>query len=299
MPDIVNTELDMSQPDGLPKEQPRDEAGRFTKPEESAPKHPQGLVELARDFGFSDDEIGELSTSGLSAAIRRVRAVQEATRSQFAQAELVTKPAPIPEPELDLGLNAEEYDEKVVNAFNKLKARDAETSRALKELREELAQTRKANEDRDSRETARLIDDAIEALGPDYESYFGKGSGYDLKDSDPQAYTRRIKFLRLLDVDPRRASGKQLMAAIKSEAEQLMPKAKKAEENPYEQKPANGGPTRAQWDRGGTAIPTQRNGASEPKGAALARRNLEVTMREKGLNTSSEDREIYDTLPKR
>lgn len=298
----VNTELDMSQPDGLPKEQPRNDDGTFKKPEETTtPVHPPGLVALAKDFGFSDDEISDFSTNALSTAIRRTRANMEAQRSQFAQADLGSRPAPVPaaEPEFDFGgVKLEEFDEGLAKA---MRASHQANAQQLKEVREELAKTRAANEERDRHQTAQFIDDAFEALGPEYEEYFGKGSGFELKAGDPDAFQRRLILLNSAGVDPKQVSGKRLLSALKGAVTllKLQPKKADAKENVYEQKPAPGGPTKAEWDRGGTAVPTQRNNANEPNGVAKAKKNLESKFREQGLATTREDREIIDTLPKR
>jgi hypothetical protein len=99
------------------------------------------------------------------------------------------------------------------------------------------------------------------------------------------------------------ASGKQVLAKLKKVAEEVLeikPKAKQEEPPPDERRP--GRITRREWNGGGTAIPTQRSGANEPRGYERAVKNAEARARAIGAATSpsvaATDAAIIATFPK-
>lgn len=309
----ISAELDMSQPDGIPRErepQAKGPDGRFVKADAESISHPAYLTELASSYGFDAADCAAMSSESLGRAITRAQKRdtewQQRLQSATPQTPQVKK-EPEPEPELDLGLDPADYDEKILGAFNKLKTRDSERDKELKAMRRELADTKAREDARSQAQAAQMTDDAFEALGPEYEAYFGKGSVYEVREKDPAAFRRRVLCLQETGLNTGVASGKQLLAKLKAKADEIFKiekAAKPKEEDPYEA-PAkrNGRPTRAEWDRGGTAIPTDRTGAEEPKGYERAVRNAERRAKEAGHavapSTAKEDAELLATFKRK
>lgn len=302
-----NTQLDMSQPDGIPREQARNQDGTFKaeKPSET-PSHPAYLSELAKSFGFDEDDMKSMSSDALGRAITKAQRRDAEWGRRFQEHQ--PKPqepakAPEPEPEIDFGLNPEEYDEKVVGAFNKAKSLHTETQKELKELRKALAENQERERARSQAQATQLVDDAFEALGPEYEEYFGKGSVDDIA-SDPKLLRRRIIALQETGLNVGVASGKQILNKLKKVADEVLGIKPKAKEEKAEEEPTRPGrPTRREWNAGGTAVPTQRSNAEEPKGYERAVRNAERRAAANGgpvtPNHAKEDAEILATFPNR
>lgn len=299
-----NTQLDMSQPDGIPRERNGDGTFKAEKPSETPPSHPAYLSELAKSFGFDDDDMKAMSSEALGRAITKAQKRDaewgQRLQSHQQQTQPQAKP-PDPEPEIDFGLNPEEYDEKVVGAFNKAKSLHTETQKELKELRKALTENQERERARSQAQATQLVDDAFEALGPEYEEYFGKGSVDDIS-KDPKLLRRRIIALQETGLNVGVASGKQILNKLKKVADEVLgikPKAKEPEEEPARP----GRPTRREWNAGGTAVPTQRSNSEEPKGYERAARNAERRAAANGgpvtPNHAKEDAEILASFPKR
>lgn len=302
----------MSQPDGIPREaekpaRDRNKDGTFKDQQGGpdatvAPVHPSYLTDIARSFGFDDADFASMSSDALGRAVHKAQK-RDAEWHQRVQAQQPQAKPPEPEPELDLGLNPEEYDEKVVGAFNKLKSRDAATTKELKALRDELAQSKARDEARSRQQAIQLVDDAFEALGPEYEEYFGKGSVDEVSARDPKALRRRIIALQETGLDVSIASGKQILSKLKKVADEVLQikKAKEPEPEPEARRP--GRPTKKEWEEGGTAVPTQRSNAEEPKGYERAVRNAERRAKGNGVpvapSHAKEDAELLASFPKR
>lgn len=299
-----NTQLDLSQPDGVPREQQRNADGTFKKPDD-APAHPAYLTELAKSFGFDDDDMKAMSSEALGRAITRAQKRDaewnQRLQSQRPQSQQPVKPAE-PEPEIDFGINPEEHDEKVVSAFNKAKSLHTETQKELRDLRKKLAENEERERARSQQQAIQIADDAFEALGPEYEEYFGKGSLADIQ-SNPTILRRRVLALQETGLDVSVASGKQLLNKLKKVADEVLGVKPKAKDPEPEPEPRNGRPTRRDWDRGGTAVPTQRSNAEEPKGYDRAVRNAERRAKDAGgpvtPNHAKEDAELLATFPKK
>jgi hypothetical protein len=301
-----NTQLDMSQPDGVPREQARNSDGTFKeKPSETpaTPNHPAYLSELAKSFGFDDDDMKSMSSEALGRAITKAQK-RDAEWNQRLQSQ---KPqpqakAPEPEPEFDLGVDLKEIDEGVAGAFEKLKQARIQDAKELKELRKAIAENQERERARSQQQATQLVDDAFEALGPEYEEYFGKGSVDDIA-KDPKLLRRRIIALQETGLNVEVASGKQILSKLKKVADEVLGIKPKAKEEPEPEARPNGRPTRREWNAAGTALPTQRSNAEEPKGYERAVRNAERKAAANGgpvtPSHAKEDAEILATFPKR
>lgn len=301
---LGNTELDMSQPDGIPREaekpvQPKGPDGKFVKKDEA---HPTYLLNLASRLGFSESQCAIMSTEALGVAVEHAQARESEwqQRLQSTQPQAQVKP-PEPEPSFDLGVDLKEYDENLGKAFTSLQKEAIESRKALKELRDELAQTKARDQDRSIAQSKTLIDDAFEALGPEYAAYFGTGTGDDLKASDNASFRRRILALQETGLDARVTSGKQLLSKLKAKADEIFKIEKKeapaADARPEKKK---GRFTREEWEAGGTAVPTQRESDQEPFGRDRAIKNAERRARESGHSVSpstvKEDQELRNSF---
>lgn len=157
-PDVKPASKPTAEPTGLDLSQ--DAAKRGT----DAPKHTAQSVSFAKDFGFTNAEIAELSPKELDTAIRAAHKAMLRMSQDFRRNE-PREPAPAPapsetkaEPEAekdpldDLG----EFDEKLVGAIKKSRERDrAEIDKLRKEL-----DGSKANQEAAARES---VYDAVDA----------------------------------------------------------------------------------------------------------------------------------------
>src|SRR5207244_9118336 len=84
---------------------------------------------------------------------------------------------------------------------------------------------------------------------------------------------------------PTRRSSDLLRAQVAKRAKAMFVQAKGQEP---EKKPLNGAPSREQWDEGAVTRPTHRGNAAEPKGMALAERNVAAQLRERSEEHTSE-----------
>lgn len=268
-----------------PDPRPRNPDGTFARP---APVHPQYLKDQALEFGFSEADLAEMPTDALHRTVLQMAKNRLAFRSQQDTARTVqgdgprVDPPPQPEPAPDdLGLDESQYDPGLVGILKK-------QAKELAELRKVKGVVDSLNERETKRETSRagdLLDSHFEALGPEYERIFGAGPAGELADAD--AMKRRIFVLQEAGVNLSNVTPKSL-AKIKAVAEKIYmpPEAAKAPDPyaPAEKAPAaNGAKPRVSpedWAKASLAKPTQRSGASEPKGEALAKANLAQRFRE-------------------
>lgn len=308
-----------SSPEAAPsaEDRPRNPDGTFAafqkhiepaKPDPLA-KLPSYLVEQARDFGFSDDEIGEMSVNVLGKTINQMHRQQHALRNSFARERQISdgqvrapEPKPPEEPDVDLGIDNEaDYDPKLLGALKKLARANRDEVKALKG---ELAQRDMRDRERGNRRSVAMIDAAFAAL-PEYEKIFGKGPGTQLGSDKPEM-RRRIAVLRMANVDKSEiVSVAELKAQIKQATEDLYPSSFiSPEADPYaaaDKKPEKNGKakpriTEEEWADGALARPTQRKGADVVKGDALAVANMEKRLRDKGGDTIA-DAEEMDGFP--
>lgn len=306
----------------VPDQRPRNPDGTFAKIETSASapsvatplppevtppaaiSHPDYLVQAATNWGFAPEEIAVTPTHVLAKAVHRLqqnmlRQRQQTVTQQTLEAATVRQPEP--EPEIDLGLSSEDlesYDPKIIGAIKK--AASAPLSR-VKQLEAELAQERQRGAERDNRQACELIDAAFTRLGKDYVRIFGDGAGRDLQDQ--KQFKRRIATLQEAGIDMSRLNRSTLVKQIKEAADLLYGVGEAAAApaaDPYTSalagKPAAGRISEQQWDAATLARPTQRNGAPEPKGDALAVKNLEKRMREAGALEAGPDSDVLDGL---
>ncbi len=269
---------------------PTAEAARATLPDRNADgtfKKSDYLVNQALDLGYSQTEIDSLSSEALGASIRSTVRERLAYRQQQGAARdldnaTIRQPA-TPEPEEDL----EAFDPIIVK---RLRAAEAAEKRVAN-LEARLAKQEDRELQRQAGQVESALDDAFAALGERYEKLLGKGPAAAL-DKTSAELRRRIAILKDAGIDFQALpTTPQLKAKLKASAEAFYPAP--VEPNAYE----TNGKSRvspAEWAEAGLARPTQRAGAPEPKGDALATQNMEKKLKERGQ--LSNDAEIEDTL---
>ncbi len=268
---------DEATPEPAKDERPRNADGTFapTEPEATQPSHPSYLVEAAEEFGFSPEEILQLSTNQLSAQLFRLQRQQnnlrvEMERNAAQPAPQAQTTATPPKDDLGLGELAETIDERFVNVLRRL---DKEN----KELRAGLTEVHETEKRRALVSNADIFDDAFESLGKEYEKHFGTGSGVEMQKADP-SYKRRMAVLQqagLAEHDTPRIKKRKIMATASELFGVAAPAPTKDE---YDQIPApvNGAKriTKEQWDSAGVARPTSREVTELPEGEEKAVANL-------------------------
>ncbi len=313
--DLGETGRDFTQANGLPPEKPSREraadgtflpAGSQPKPPQT-PKHdhPGYLVEFAKDFGFTDEEIASTPTEtlGRNVAILRKRdeARQKQIMSEFAVSNVrpaqppAPPPPPEPEPEINLGIDESQYSPEMVALVKKIGVDGMKENRRL---RAELEQVKTQQAQIQQTATANHLDSAFD-LVDGFDHVYGKGSGTELEQTDPISISRRIETIKAVahtfQVNPYRLSPKALAAKIQAYSDGIYKSnkpaapAKPAEHDPYAgavPTPDGNGHakrfTEEQWAAAGSAKPTARAGGSEPDPTQKAVEAVAARQREQG-----------------
>lgn len=170
-----------------------------------APQHTALSVSFAKDFGFTDAEIAELSPKELDTAVRLAHKQMLRSSQEFRRNEPVT-PVPVPapsetkaEPEVekdpldDLG----EFDEKLVGAIKKSRERDrAEIDKLRKEL-----DGSKANQEAAARESVYDAVDAEFAKMPKaVKALIGEGGRKAIANGSFE-HSNRVSILKAAEAD--------------------------------------------------------------------------------------------------
>ncbi len=248
---------------------------------------------------MEDETIAEMSTPTLYRTINMLLLRDREMAKSFAtQRDLdgarVAQPAPAvsPAPEVD------ELDVLEKDGF------DPRLIKALKEARgpkEELKALKAAMAERDQRDVQRefqggvaIVDAAFAKLA---NPLLGDGFGADLA-KDPAkkaAFQRRVAVLNAAGITDMRQVDRHTIMKKLREANELLfgAVATSTEGDIYSQALAqgktNGRISREEWEAGAVARPSARNGAPEPKGDALAIRNLTAKLRDQESQRGDED----------
>ncbi len=282
---------------GQPEPQPRDDAGRFVKQDPEPEVHPDNLVQQARAWGISDDELSRVDTATLAQHLLRLNQSYLAGRGQQPQAP----PAAAPPEEWGFG----EYESNLDPAFaGPLKGHFKKLAQEAREAREEAKaareQLQRELQTRDQREAQREVQRGTQVLDATfaklakmddrYERIYGSEPMESLKANDPRREAR-IGACGAVAITPQNVSWATSVRLIKAFTDRYLPQdnqptRQQAPSSPYAQTPkAQNGISREDWDRAGLARPSGRNGAAEPQltGDRLATANLARRMHEAGL----------------
>lgn len=320
--DLGNTNLDLTQASGLPEKPDRERRpdGTFLPAGSQAqtptpPKHPGYLVEFAKEFGFSDEDLAATSTEDLGRNVAILRSRDQARHQQLMTEFRVTNqpaaappppPAPEPEPEVNLGIDESQYSPEIVALVKKVAGDGVKENRRLqKELHEVRQQTAQMQQTA----TANHLDAAFD-LVEGFDHVYGKGSGSELELSDPVSINHRIDTIKAVahinKIDPYRISAKALAKKIQDYSDGLYKSNKPAAAAPPAHDPYAGAGTTEegnghakrftaeQWAAAGTSKPTARVAASEPDGTDKAVAAVAARQRELGIDSETPNASEYD-----
>ncbi len=310
----VDTSYHPETPDGAPpkKVPPKDpETGRFVKSDppaaKPAPKHPDYLTSQAREYGFTEDEIGDLSTPALGRAVNRIMQDRLTVAQQVAHFRTLEDnrvKAPPPEPAPETGFDEEAlltagYDPGLIRT---LKA-TAEQAKEITALKAKLKESEDREQRRQDLTNEEILDTAFDALPERLHKLIGKGAMGDLTPNSPERQ-RRINLLVSAGLNPKQLPARGTVKAALLKAADLMwpedraPERKKSADDggAYAEPPTPppGAPSLAEWDRAGVAVPTQRTPVEEPPGDAKAIHALERRFAEQKATTS--DTEVMNGM---
>lgn len=261
----------------------------------SVPTHPRWLLNMALDQGFSDDEIREIPTDQLGEMVHRIHANVRRVSEQRQQAEGVEQSRrpqqqqvqqqrePTIEDEIDLG--DPERDGFTPEMVALLKRATAIPLARVKQLEAQLGQLMQYQQNKEAEARFQLIDRVIEGFGPQYVKHFGKGNGQRVKATDPQAFQKRLKLVKIAASILDEHGG---LEPAMQEAVKLFPIDQESPQQPQEsdvpQAPAQ---TQQQaWNQGGIAKPTQRQPVHEPPGRERAIKNVSRTLAAQGVGNA-------------
>lgn len=286
---------------------PRDDKGRFTKPEEETPPteptkptvhdHHPALTEAALEF-LTQEEIDATHDKDLYPLVIRLQKAAARERDRImkfnaveASRTQVRPQEPAPQPEVDEDeaelqeLERQGFSGAVLKQIRSVKALSATNQK----LQEELEQLKKREQQFAQSRRDDMIDAAFAGLGEQYHSLFGQGAISELDENSAQRKRRNAVFAYagLTDGDSIAIMRKKLKAT----ADELWPtqpqKPAKAEPpSLYPPTPArNGTPangmrpfTTAEWEEGTLRRPTSREVQELPEGDERAVRNLQKRM---------------------
>ncbi len=270
------------------------------------PKHSPRLVAMAEDMGIPAAEIAAMTTDSLETtvhhlqrqALSEARANQQA-RQQTAKALEVTQEDTGPDWGKDESGNPYTEKDYLPGIAATIKQNHV-LQKELKELKGHVQAQAQRETQRQAQSQAEMYDAAFEALGADYERYFGKGAGADMEQQSP-AMKRRIAVLVLAGAASA-TSLRSLKAKLKEAADTLYEPApaEAAKPDPYAAvtgvapKPAPKDEPKEVWKNGGVAKPTHRRGAAEPAGRDKAAKAVGKLMEEFG---GVQDTTVKDEFP--
>lgn len=291
-----------------PAPTPRDPAsGRFTKPDDSPPEIPaaspqmsQYLIGLAKDMGFSDEEIKGSTPQQLERDIyvinRRLRSETKADarlelldgggRSPAGERTTTPQPAtPAQEPEW---YEYEEDDpEKPGTKIRRSMAEEIHPAIVkmldrLHKQNKELVETVKHLSAAEQGRQAEAFYSEIDRLFVSRPDIFGDKPAPQMKPEEPH-FQKRGAIVRLMKTFEKGNMQERWDRAVKMVYGDAAPaKPAPAPTPPPTPPPQQNGSRISQetWDKAGLAAPTHRNGASEPTGVEKATKTLQAKLRE-------------------
>ncbi len=266
---------------------PRASDGTFVKPPET-PKHPAHLLNQANELGMDPETIAETSTPTLYRMVNLLLLRErEVARSFATQQSLEGTRVKQPDPAQPVQPEVDEIDALLAEGI--IEPRILQQIKKLKGTADEVKALKTALQERDQREalkdfnsSVQLVDAAFAKLG---NPLLGEGAGIELaKDPAKKAeFARRVALLNAAGItDLRQVNRLTIMKQLREANELLFGATSNTPANPYDAALAGKPPriSEEQWANGGVAHPSQRNGAPELKGEALAIKNLTEKLRD-------------------
>lgn len=271
------------------------------------PAHSRHMIEMAVDFGLSDEDIQAYSPAELAGY---VRGAQKHLMQSMRTAKPEAKPEPEPEEVMDWGMKPDgtPYTEA---EFGELAAphKVAAKKLAAQQKRLDALEARLGQQDKEAQ--LNRVENVFATIDKRYVHLVGKGSGEDLSDpktGNKAALTFRQDAIALAGdrSDPRFPA--RLRSVIARMAAYGMP-AEAADDDEVDvydsPAPVNringkpGRPTPREWAEGGTARPTQMAARAMKKGVAAAEKAVAAKL--EGYGVRSEDEQFSgsdeDRLP--
>ncbi len=238
-------------------DRPRNPDGTFKK----IHQHESYVVQAARSFGYTDDEIAETAPTQLHREVTKIYQNRESMRQIAATQKTMDAStqrtqeavAAIP-PEDDFEIPADELEGLAITnpglakLFKKLPKALKDTIKENADLKSRLEAREKHDVERENRTTFAMVDDAFESLGEKGAEWFGKGDMASLVDPATQkplgqeAMRRNIVYASagILAGDTAKTIERKIASAAKLFVrESVAAPAKPAEVNPYTD-PTNG-----------------------------------------------------------
>lgn len=239
-----------------------------------APKHSSRTLREARDLGLEDSYIQSVSPDALEEVVYHL--------NRQARQKPAEKPAlPVEEP-IDWGtgedgkpMTEKDYAPAVVRAIKQDHARE----KRLKELEAEVQGSRqRETQKQQAQRSSVLIDAAFAALGAGYAKHFGTEPGNKLDGTVPEM-KKRIAILRAAGITMDTVDPARINSQVK-EAVELLGLTPEVED-PLKDK-------KDRWNRGGTALPTARNG-TKAGGEDGAKKEIASILRKNGFETTADN----------
>jgi hypothetical protein len=274
------------------------------------PSHPATLIEAAKSFGMTDDEIGDPSTNPrLHDQVWRLHSVREAARERAESfransdgpAKRADAAPPAPEPEENFGLPEEELvgiHKPLLTVMQKLAKENKELKKAIEEQGGTL---KKVQFDARTEAVIEALDEAFEKIG---DPYYGEGSGTQMQSTSEELQNRQALF-DAAGIDILHDNKKTIVAKIIAKNRRFRgdktPTPPKQELGIYGQpkvpsngttpKPSNGTPpvkryTEEEWLAAGLAKPTHTGKSALPNGRQKA---IESVAKLQGRQPSDND----------
>jgi hypothetical protein len=260
---------------------PRDEQGRFLPRREAS----QRQLSIARNLGFSDEELQDVDADVLEerivGATRALRSYQGENRSlgerQSSAGSLEGGETAEAGAQEDEDVDIEEREsihDPILHTLDRY-------NRRLKALEAIVAQQQQS-EQRRANETA--VETADRVIFARYPHIYGAGTLKDIKAESRDHDRRRAVWARAQKeqgtLEERfEKAHEYLYGGLGGEAEEGEPPARGRQAAPR-----RNGYTAEEWAEAGTAVPTQREGAKEPKGTRRAEKGVRDYLRRTGLS---------------
>lgn len=268
----------------------RNPDGTFKKAE-----HPRYLTRQARDLGFSDEELAELSTDQLGEAVYAAnRTIQQTnlfnaqTRAKENHPGGQPQQVSVPDREEPQGESYFKMDPAIEAEFEPkfigpIKSAFAAMQKELKELREQVGGVVRNEQVRETRSGIERLDACFQG-DPDL---FGKGTGARLQKLNPALFQKRLAVIAVMksldggSVEERYQEAKEIIYGSQTA-------------KPVEPEPQPAATVKQNWANAALARPTHRAGASEPPGKAKATKAVAAVLRELNGAMEGQDATVDD-----
>lgn len=252
-----------------PAARPRNPDGTFA----SQPKVPDRLLKSARDLGIPEEEIVTMTPAELRAEIAAARMEQLVNQRAQTVETAISRTSSAPEPVVSQptsdipDLDPAEFDGKLVALVKALKARIEVLEGSVGEVK-----TYAANQQQ------KTLADECDAFFNRHAAVFGQGNYGDIDQEGPEFAKRMATISLAKTLNPKLSVTARLekaRATLFGAATAPAPEPAKKKGTVF---------TEEEWNNGGLARPTQRNGGAEPPSAEKAKKAVAKFYQENGVD---------------